>query len=227
MKQMGLAQFCKRRNPHEPVSEGGDAPNLAFLAGSAASAVGLDDSTSRAVANEVSAASSTRAGKGKSFPLEERRQIGQACRDRAGDLNRTLAYWNDPRADPPRRVLVKGTLSRLFKKFREEEALKLRNSLNGVDMPAPTEPNRGRPSVLSPEESATVMHLLRIIRASGGTVTSVVGSATARALVKESSTPQRLDDSSSLGPDWARKYLGRHGWALRSSTTSFVVPSEV
>ena len=91
MKQMGLAQFCKRRNPHEPVSEGGDAPNLAFLAGSAASAVGLDDSTSRAVANEVSAASSTRAGKGKSFSLEERRQIGQACRDRAGDLNRTLA----------------------------------------------------------------------------------------------------------------------------------------
>ena len=67
MKQMGLAQFCKRRNPHEPVSEGGDAPNLAFLAGSAASAVGLDDSTSRAVANEVSAASSTRAGKGKFF----------------------------------------------------------------------------------------------------------------------------------------------------------------
>ena len=93
MKQMGLAQFCKRRNPHEPVSEGGDAPNLAFLAGSAASAVGLDDSTSRAVANEVSAASSTRAGKGKSFSLEERRQIGQACRDRAGDLNRTLAYF--------------------------------------------------------------------------------------------------------------------------------------
>lgn len=108
------------------------------------------------------------------------------------------------------------------RKLTNATVIRFRNSANCET----SKKKRGRPCLLEEDEEKEVLAVVEAMRITGAQVTSEFVSSIARGIVKGSDNAERIVDETTLGDQWARSFLQRKNYTLRTKTTSFVCCKE-